>query len=117
MGASGHIESPLERAITRVSPVVNKVWGAVRPMGELGRPGRVLIVSPEAGAGTTTLAGALALMLSRNLRTEVHLVEGALETPAAAGYLGTLATQGNAFTDGRSPGAPSAWTSAGGHGG
>ncbi len=79
---------PLEEGLTSIQPVLDALWSDLAHASRDNRRERILFISPEHGAGTTTLATATALGLARNLGEEVALIEANCYTPAMAGYLG-----------------------------
>lgn len=93
-GPSGPLQ--LEQALEAVQPALDGIWSRfarARGRGE-GAPQRLLFTSPDHGAGTTTLAIATALGLTRNMRQDVCLVEANCFSPAMADYLRLPATPG-----------------------
>lgn len=94
----------MNKLITRLNTLVDPVWTEISRMPGDKKPVRVLFTSTERKAGTTSIAAATAIGLSRNLRIDVALVETNLQSPGAADYLGLPQEPGlSDVLDGRVP--------------
>lgn len=94
----------MNKLLTRLNTVVDPVWTEISRIPGEKIPLRVLFTSTEAKAGTTSIAAATAIGLSRNLRVEVALLEANLQSPALADYLGITPDSGlSDVLDGRVP--------------
>lgn len=78
----------MQEQLDLVAPLVDAIWTGIAALGEGRSHVRVLFTSPEHEAGTTLIAGATAMSLARNLRSNVLFVETHMRRPAAAAYFG-----------------------------
>jgi Mrp family chromosome partitioning ATPase len=89
------------RMLEDLPGVSDVVWAILAKVDSLRDPLRLVIASPEARAGTTTLAAATAIGLVRHKRVPVCLVETNVEHPTVAGCLGLLSAGLTDILDGR----------------
>jgi len=76
------------RALQGVPGIDDIVWATLARLDARRQHHRLVIVSPEAGAGTTVIAAATAIGLLQHRRARVCLVETNVRSPAVARYLG-----------------------------
>lgn len=94
----------MNKLIHRLHTIVDPVWSEISRQRSDRTPLRVLFTSTQDKAGTTSIAAATAIGLSRNLRVDVALVEANLQAPSLAEYLDLPAESGlSDVLDGRLP--------------
>ncbi|MFN0059167.1 MAG: CpsD/CapB family tyrosine-protein kinase [Planctomycetota bacterium] len=71
-----------------LSDPIERIWAKTFRKNAENEPQRLIVVSPHAGAGNSTVASCIALGLSRHTRSTVLLVEANLVRPAIARYFG-----------------------------
>lgn len=85
---------PIEYAFQSVRKVFAPLLATLLERTKGDERNRIVFVSPDPSAGTTTLATSAALVLVRSFRTDVALIEANLYRPAMASYLGISASPG-----------------------
>lgn len=86
---------PLDEGLASAQKPLETLWTSFAGVeGRVKGQARIAFVSPHHGAGTTTVAGSVALGLARNLEGDTTLVESNGYSPALATYFGDSPTPG-----------------------
>jgi len=87
----------IARASTAFLPLqstIDTMWAKLAPSGLPTEARKIGFTSPQAGAGTTTVAACAAIGLARHMRANVLLVEANCRAPQLAQYLQCSPTPG-----------------------
>lgn len=80
-------ELPIATALGAAGQPLEALWSRFVFANAQSTPRKILFVSPDVGAGTTTVATCVSIGLARNLGASVALIEADRYSPAVAGYL------------------------------
>lgn len=81
-------------AFLPLQPTIDTLWAKLAPSGLLKQARKIGFTSPQAGAGTTTIAACAAIGLARHMRANVLLIEVNCRAPKLATYMQAAATPG-----------------------
>lgn len=81
-------------SVSTLQTLADDLWSSMSRLALSRDKSRILFTSPEAGAGTSTIAAATAIGLAQNLRIPIGLLEIAGGEPSLARMLGLRASPG-----------------------